>query len=121
MVPWGEVDTVLLDMDGTLIDLHFDNHLWNVVVPARFGEREGMDSAQAAQGLYREMLASKASLDFYDLDYWARQRGWTSTPFTRSSRGSYAIDQGPRLSPPRCGAPAAPCSWPPTRTRAASP
>ncbi len=73
MVPWGEVDTVLLDMDGTLIDLHFDNHLWNVVVPARFGEREGMDSAQAAQGLYREMLASKASLDFYDLDYWARQ------------------------------------------------
>ena len=73
MVPWAEVDTVLLDMDGTLIDLHFDNHLWNVVVPARFGEREGMDSAQAAQGLYREMLASKASLDFYDLDYWARQ------------------------------------------------
>lgn len=75
MVPWGQVDTVLLDMDGTLIDLHFDNHLWNVVVPARFARREGVDAAQAAERLYRHMLGRKASLDFYDLDYWTRQTG----------------------------------------------
>ena len=23
-----EVDTILLDMDGTLLDLHYDNHFW---------------------------------------------------------------------------------------------
>ena len=73
MLAWADIDTVLLDMDGTLIDLYFDNYLWNVVVPQRFGEREGVDPKRAAELLYRDMLASKASLDFYDLDYWARQ------------------------------------------------
>lgn len=72
-LPWAEIDTVLLDMDGTLIDLRFDNHLWNVVVVRRFARREGIDEAQAADRLYRDMLGRKASLDFYDLDYWARQ------------------------------------------------
>lgn len=73
MVPWAEVDTVLLDMDGTLIDLRFDNHLWNVVVPERFARREGIDAPRATELLYRDMLSSKASLAFYDLDYWTRQ------------------------------------------------
>ena len=73
MLSWPDIDLVLLDMDGTLIDLHFDNHLWNVVVPQRFGQREGMDAKRAAELLYRDMIGSKASLDFYDLDYWARQ------------------------------------------------
>ena len=25
---WRDIDTVLLDMDGTLLDLHYDNHFW---------------------------------------------------------------------------------------------
>ena len=73
MPPWARIDTVLLDMDGTLIDLHFDNHLWNVVVPARYAARESMDRARAVELLYRGALARKATLDFYDLDYWARE------------------------------------------------
>ena len=39
MIDWSRIDTVLLDMDGTLIDLRFDNHLWNVVVPDRCANR----------------------------------------------------------------------------------
>lgn len=73
MLTWTDIDVVLLDMDGTLIDLRFDNILWNEVVPQRFSQREGIDPKRAAELLYRDMLASKASLDFYDLDYWERQ------------------------------------------------
>ena len=72
MLAWSEIDIVLLDMDGTLIDLRFDNYLWNVVVPDRYGERECVGRQRAVEILYRDMLASKATLDFYDLDYWAR-------------------------------------------------
>jgi hypothetical protein len=33
MINWKEIDTVLLDMDGTLLDLNFDNHFWKEFVP----------------------------------------------------------------------------------------
>ncbi|MGD8938682.1 MAG: haloacid dehalogenase, partial [Gammaproteobacteria bacterium] len=38
MIDWTQIDTVLLDMDGTLLDLHFDNHFWREHVPLRYGE-----------------------------------------------------------------------------------
>ncbi|MEK9134555.1 MAG: haloacid dehalogenase, partial [Pseudomonadota bacterium] len=28
MVAWNNLDTLLLDLDGTLLDLHYDNHFW---------------------------------------------------------------------------------------------
>src|SRR5688572_6670841 len=35
MIDWNAVDTVLLDMDGTLLDLHFDNYFWLTHLPKR--------------------------------------------------------------------------------------
>ena len=39
---WWHVDTVLLDMDGTLLDLRFDNFFWREFVPLRFSEAHGI-------------------------------------------------------------------------------
>lgn len=41
-IAWQEVDTVLLDMDGTLLDLAFDNHFWQKLVPETYGEQQGI-------------------------------------------------------------------------------
>ena len=46
-LPWHQIDTVLLDMDGTLIDLHFDSHLWQQLVPERYAARLGLPLADA--------------------------------------------------------------------------
>jgi putative hydrolase of the HAD superfamily len=40
-LPWHDIDTVLLDMDGTLLDLHFDNHFWLEHLPQRYAELHG--------------------------------------------------------------------------------
>lgn len=47
MIDWSAIDTVLLDMDGTLLDLHFDNHFWQHHLPLRFAERHGLDPRRA--------------------------------------------------------------------------
>ncbi len=49
MFDWQKIDTVLLDMDGTLLDLHFDNHFWLEYVPRRYAEARGIDLAEARQ------------------------------------------------------------------------
>ena len=45
MIPWHEIDSVFLDMDGTLLDLHFDNHFWREHVPLRYAEKHNIDIA----------------------------------------------------------------------------
>ena len=46
-LPWSDIDTVLLDMDGTLLDLHFDNHFWLEHLPQRYAELHGVSRAMA--------------------------------------------------------------------------
>ncbi|MDQ1241765.1 MAG: 5-nucleotidase, partial [Pseudomonadota bacterium] len=40
---WSRFDVVCLDMDGTVLDLHFDNLFWLEVLPRRWGEARGLD------------------------------------------------------------------------------
>ena len=47
MLPWSEIDTVMFDMDGTLLDLHFDNFFWLKVVPEHFSKHHGVSEEQA--------------------------------------------------------------------------
>ena len=42
MIDWDAIDTVLLDMDGTLLDLHFDNYFWMDHLPRLYAEKHGM-------------------------------------------------------------------------------
>ncbi|MGD8379123.1 MAG: GMP/IMP nucleotidase [Gammaproteobacteria bacterium] len=72
---WDAIDTVLLDMDGTLLDLRFDNHFWLEHVPARWGARQGLDVSEAKAVLYERMRRVQGTLDWYCLDYWTRELG----------------------------------------------
>lgn len=70
MLDWGRIDTVLLDMDGTLLDLHFDNHFWQVYVPEKYAEHHGLSQAEAHDECFRRYHAKAGSLDWYCVDYW---------------------------------------------------
>ena len=73
MLDWNRIDTVLLDMDGTLLDLHFDNHFWQVYVPEKFARRHGLTDAEALEECFRRYNAKAGTLDWYCVDYWTEQ------------------------------------------------
>lgn len=75
MVVWDRTDTVLLDMDGTLLDLRFDNHFWREHVPQRYAERYGLPAAVAREELTARYRSVEGTLDWYCVDYWSRQLG----------------------------------------------
>ena len=75
MFDWHSIDTVLLDMDGTLLDLHFDNHFWLEYVPQRYAVARGMPEAEARRELLARYQDIQGTLDWYCVDHWTRQLG----------------------------------------------
>jgi 5'-nucleotidase len=71
MIDWKKIDTVLLDMDGTLLDLHFDNYFWKEFVPVKFAELHQLPVDVAKQQLVPRFKSMEGRLEWYCLDYWS--------------------------------------------------
>lgn len=72
---WARLHTVLLDLDGTLLDLHYDNHFWGEYLPAHLARQRAMALPDVHAELEPHFRATRATLDFYCLDHWTRLTG----------------------------------------------
>ena len=70
-IDWDSIDTVLLDMDGTLLDLNFDNYFWMTHLPKRYCDIHGGDRDQVRMQLYEKIMSEKGNQRWYDLTYWS--------------------------------------------------
>lgn len=75
MVDWQQVRSVFLDMDGTLLDLNFDNYFWQEHVPLRYAEKHGLTPEDAKTRLYPRFRSVEGTIDWYCVDYWTRELG----------------------------------------------
>jgi putative hydrolase of the HAD superfamily len=73
MIDWTSIDTVFLDMDGTLLDLHYDNHFWREHVPLRFAEKHRLTLDDARRELSGRYHHRAGSLEWYCVDFWSRE------------------------------------------------
>ncbi len=73
MLDWQRIDSVFLDMDGTLLDLHFDNHFWQQYLPECYARRHRLPLAEARERLASAYDDVAGTLDWYCLDYWRQQ------------------------------------------------
>lgn len=73
LIDWGAVDTVFLDMDGTLLDLYFDNYFWQVHVPRRYAEKTGLSEHESRAHLVPRFAAMVGTMQWYCVDYWTEQ------------------------------------------------
>jgi len=83
MLDWSEISTVLLDMDGTILDLHFDNQFWLNHLPQRYAQSAGISIQEAKEELLSHYNKVEGTISWYCLDYWAEQ---TQLPITALKR-----------------------------------
>ena len=73
IVDWQRIDTAFLDMDGTLMDLAFDNYFWHEYVPEKYCEANGLEYQQAKELLINMYKSRKGTLSWYCTDYWTEK------------------------------------------------
>lgn len=73
MINWDNIDTVLLDMDGTLLDLHFDNYFWMQYLPKEYANLHQITEQEALGTLHGAFSSQRGTLQWYCLDHWSER------------------------------------------------
>jgi len=74
-VPWSDIDTILFDMDGTLLDLAFDNYFWLDLVPREYARVAGLSIDAAREQVMARYAPVVGTLPWYCLDHWTGEFG----------------------------------------------
>lgn len=72
-IDWQSIDTVFLDMDGTLLDKHFDDYFWEEYVPEIYAKQNNISIFTAEDELLARYKAQEGSLAWTDLDFWSKE------------------------------------------------
>jgi len=94
MIDWHSVDTVLLDMDGTLLDLEFDNWFWQKHVPECYARQQGLDRAEADRIIHDWITSHLGTLNWYCLDFWTAELGLEIARLKREAGDRIAVRPG---------------------------
>ena len=94
---WAQIDTVLLDLDGTLLDLGFDNDFWLDFIPAVYAASRSLTLEAAKADLTPRFRACEGTMNWYCIDYWSRELGLDIEALKRTQAGRVAWLPGARI------------------------
>ncbi len=66
-----KIDTLFLDMDGTLLDLHFDTFFWNCHLPKRYAEIHDLPTEKASTIVAKHMKTAKGTTKWSSTEHWS--------------------------------------------------
>ena len=91
MPPWASIDTVIFDMDGTVLDLHFDNYFWHDLVPETISQQTGLSRRDALIRVIKTSDSLRGTLNWYCLDYWSEELSLDLTALKEQIRHKISI------------------------------
>jgi len=68
-------ETLMLDMDGTVLDLAYDNYVWKQLVPEHYAKATGISIEEARTALFAKYRAIQGDIQWYCLDHWSERLG----------------------------------------------
>jgi len=94
LLDWRRITHVLLDLDGTLLDKDFDDHLWQELVPMVYAREKGVSLQEAKTTLYTEYKKEWGRLSWNDIDHWSAVFGLEIVDLQRSVASRVAMHPG---------------------------
>jgi len=70
MINWKNIQTVFLDMDGTLLDLCYDNYIWEELLPLQYSKLHHMPLTESREHIIRLIRANSGKINAYCFDFW---------------------------------------------------
>ena len=62
-------EIILLDMDGTLLDLWYDDQFWEHFLPRAYAAHHGIDIETAHADVTARLKAAQGTLTWYNIDH----------------------------------------------------
>ncbi|HUP91273.1 MAG TPA: GMP/IMP nucleotidase [Solimonas sp.] len=91
---WPDIEWVILDMDGTILDLAYDNYFWRQLIPERYAQRHSLTFEDAVRLLRPKFEAVQHTLPWYCTDYWSQITGLDVAGLKHEIRARIAPLQG---------------------------
>ncbi len=75
IIDWNTIEIVMLDMDGTLLDKHFDDYFWEEHVPEVYAQENDINYWDACDTLLAKYKSREGTLQWTDIDFWSEELG----------------------------------------------
>ncbi len=72
---WDDIEWVLLDLDGTLLDKYFDDYFWEMLVPEKYAQKYGLSFQEAKEKVMALYQREEGTLNWTDLNFWSKKLG----------------------------------------------
>ena len=69
----SNIQSVFLDMDGTILDLHFDNYFWLTHLPKVYSSQNEISNDEALKILQPIFEKHQATLNWYCVNFWSEE------------------------------------------------
>jgi HAD superfamily hydrolase (TIGR01509 family) len=88
--------TLLFDLDGTLLDQRFDNIFWNETVPRVIASQQDSSLEECKDKVYAYYKKVYGTLDWYSSDFWSKTFNINIKSLTYQERGKISLHEGSR-------------------------